>query len=336
MDAANKLVLDLYDIAQHARVEEFTESALRSIKRLLHFDSAAVVDFAISAQQKVHIRAVQLHQAPMEKLRDRLAKVDAEAPVKGEALRTRDTIMQTAFLQRGRSLTAAVSEVFSDREILAYCHKYETAHSLAFVGDASWGLGHIPGVALWRGNRRNNYLPEQAQLADILLPHLCQAKRIHTRLAGAAFGEPDGAHSVIASMDGCIQVADPATFGLFQREWSQWSPPFLPLTLMDALRSHGEMRFTGKHIAVRAQMQGALVCLLVTGRRDNGTELLTAAERRVAQLAASGKQYKEIANAIGVSPSTVRNQLHEVYRKLGVPNKAALAALLARRQLLGV
>ena len=95
-----------------------------------------------------------------------------------------------------------------------------------------------------------------------------------------------------------------------------------------ALRSDAGRRFAGTHIAVGARMQGGLLCLLVTGRRDNGLDVLTAAERRVAQLAARGHQYKEIANVIGVSPSTVLNQLHEVYRKLGAPNKAALAALL--------
>lgn len=45
-------------------------------------------------------------------------------------------------------------------------------------------------------------------------------------------------------------------------------------------------------------------------------------------LAAQGLQYKEIAGRLLVSPSTVRNQLSSVYRKLNVKNKTSLARVL--------
>lgn len=52
---------------------------------------------------------------------------------------------------------------------------------------------------------------------------------------------------------------------------------------------------------------------------------LTPAERQVALLAADGLPYKTIARRLDKSPATVRNQLHAVYRKLAVANRAALA-----------
>jgi DNA-binding CsgD family transcriptional regulator len=55
-------------------------------------------------------------------------------------------------------------------------------------------------------------------------------------------------------------------------------------------------------------------------------------EREVARLAGRGLETKEIATLLGVSPATVRNQLHTIYRKLDVSNRAELAFVLAADQ----
>lgn len=59
---------------------------------------------------------------------------------------------------------------------------------------------------------------------------------------------------------------------------------------------------------------------------------LTTAERVVAELASTGASYKDIANQLGRSPATIRNQLHSIYAKLGVKNKAELAYRLSGSQ----
>jgi DNA-binding CsgD family transcriptional regulator len=55
-------------------------------------------------------------------------------------------------------------------------------------------------------------------------------------------------------------------------------------------------------------------------------------EREVARLAVRGLETKEIAALLGTSPATVRNQLHMIYRKLDVSNRAELAFVLAADQ----
>jgi len=55
---------------------------------------------------------------------------------------------------------------------------------------------------------------------------------------------------------------------------------------------------------------------------------LTARERQVADLAASGLQNKTIATNLGLSPNTVRNVLAQVYEKLAVTTRTQLAHLL--------
>ena len=57
--------------------------------------------------------------------------------------------------------------------------------------------------------------------------------------------------------------------------------------------------------------------------------MLSRRERTVAELYASGKSHKEIARELDVSPSTVRNHIAAIYRKLGINNKARLVNQLA-------
>lgn len=52
--------------------------------------------------------------------------------------------------------------------------------------------------------------------------------------------------------------------------------------------------------------------------------LLTASERRVAELVASGLTNKDVAAALYISPKTVEHNLGRVYRKLGVRNRTEL------------
>ncbi|MHC1561161.1 helix-turn-helix transcriptional regulator [Actinomycetospora sp. C-140] len=59
-----------------------------------------------------------------------------------------------------------------------------------------------------------------------------------------------------------------------------------------------------------------------------GAESLTAAERRVAELAADGLSNREVAQALFVTTKTVETHLGHVYRKLDVAGRDELAAML--------
>jgi DNA-binding NarL/FixJ family response regulator len=59
-------------------------------------------------------------------------------------------------------------------------------------------------------------------------------------------------------------------------------------------------------------------------------ENLSAAERGVVQALLAGRSNLEIARLRGTSVKTVGNQLHAIYRKLGVSSRNELAALLTR------
>lgn len=56
---------------------------------------------------------------------------------------------------------------------------------------------------------------------------------------------------------------------------------------------------------------------------------LTPTEHRVAALIAAGGTYREVADALFISPKTVQWNLSKIYRKLGIRSRAELAAKLA-------
>ena len=66
----------------------------------------------------------------------------------------------------------------------------------------------------------------------------------------------------------------------------------------------------------------------VGARRPSRDGELSAAEQRVAELAASGLANKEIAQALVVTVSTVEYHLSRTYAKLGIRSRAQLAARL--------
>jgi DNA-binding CsgD family transcriptional regulator len=62
-----------------------------------------------------------------------------------------------------------------------------------------------------------------------------------------------------------------------------------------------------------------------------GVDSLTAAERRVCELAAAGKSNPEIAQSLFVTRGTVESHLHSAYRMLDIDSRAALRHALSQR-----
>jgi DNA-binding CsgD family transcriptional regulator len=65
------------------------------------------------------------------------------------------------------------------------------------------------------------------------------------------------------------------------------------------------------------------------GGRAAASGALTPTEERVAALIAEGRTYREVADALFISPKTVQWNLSKIYRKLGVRSRAELTAKLA-------
>lgn len=63
-------------------------------------------------------------------------------------------------------------------------------------------------------------------------------------------------------------------------------------------------------------------------KRKSDTEL-TPRELEIGRLVSNGLSNKEVARQLNLSEGTIKIHLHNVYRKLGVKNRTALARMLA-------
>jgi DNA-binding CsgD family transcriptional regulator len=76
----------------------------------------------------------------------------------------------------------------------------------------------------------------------------------------------------------------------------------------------------------RAELRAAGAPITRTGQSAQ----LSTQERRVAELAATGRSTKDIAAQLNLSPRTVDNHLHRAFRKLEVTSRAGLGDALRR------
>ena len=84
----------------------------------------------------------------------------------------------------------------------------------------------------------------------------------------------------------------------------------------------GQHSLLGSTIALRWHIEHSLLFLKARSRCQ--ADRLTPREQVVAQLVAQGHTYKQIAQAQGRSPATIRNQIQGVYDKLEVSSIASL------------
>jgi DNA-binding CsgD family transcriptional regulator len=137
---------------------------------------------------------------------------------------------------------------------------------------------------------------------------------------------------LVVNERGRILTSSRNTKQILRERWPQWKSDGLPDLLIEALcdtRSSGSFSRDGFSVE-RCQIRNIAGPSLfsVTLRADDRCEVLTDRERQIAKKIAQGLTHKEIARDLNISPATVRNHTQSALMKLGIPNKAALAALI--------
>ncbi len=168
-----------------------------------------------------------------------------------------------------------------------------------------------------------------------LLPHLIAAWRHRQMSEMLQIPLPRGETErtscgrAIADYHGVVEAADDGFATVLASAFPGWRGPKLPDALRDVLARADDTAHIGS-LTVRV-LRSTQSCVLTLIGSD-ATAKLTTAERRAAQLYASGATQAAIAERLGVSQHTIRNQLATVYDKLGIHNKVELSRHFAPGQ----
>lgn len=319
MDALNRILIDLYRGARELHVPAFQERALELFNTLLRFDSGIWGTGDVTADKGLAIHTLHLYQQPEEWV----ASYDQ--------FKSHDHLVNEALGQFGRVSNFNFPDIDTGRANAVnrlHCKKFATQNAL-LTSSLDLNLASQDIMVLFRAKSQDRYSEGERRIAEFLLPHLIEAGKINRLFwlsqMSAMMMAQHGAHA-LGSVGGLLYTYDSAFVDMAQLEWPDWLPPKLPQALLATIKSSPTLRFTGIHVVIAASRVGDMIFLRVRQRLP--VDSLTPAELSVATLVARGQPYKVVARNLNLSLATVRNQLHSVYGKLGISNKARLAQCL--------
>ncbi len=306
---------DLYRLAASASVDDFPDTVLGRLGRWIEFDGA-VFGFGEHHTQALRIATASVHRRDPAILED-YARVSHADPV------------TAAFLGRPlRPIVVDARATYAGRRhrgVADFAMRHELRHLLLY-GDQVREHGPLRWVVLYRGNDEPFDCAASERLWVAWQHVACALDLNRAQTLDREEARRPSRSLALVDAHGTIEAGDPGFHALLAGEWSEVDVARLPRDVVDVMVT-GE-RFQGRSIEIGSRRLGAHVVCHARPRRT-GTQL-SARERLVAKHFAPGMSHKEVAQLLQVSPNTVRAQLAQVYRKLGIGDKAALAVRLAQ------
>jgi DNA-binding CsgD family transcriptional regulator len=319
LDTLLKLTLELYRAAKETPAEEFQELAMSMIRVQLSFRTA-MWGTCETTDAGLVLNSVHLHNEPLEILQD------------WASIHVRDPMVDKVIANPGCAQICYTPEVYCGTSaMLDFTHRYGHTNSM-IIAELGRGLRHgnvhVEWLALYRAEKHAHFGQADQLIVEQLMPHLAEALAIN-RMLGA--GQSVHADSGLAGtrafirQDGTLYHCGKKFAELLREVWPELKDGRLPSELMTRLVPGKEIMLPGQNIAVSTAALGNM--LLLSIRRVSPLSKLTQRELAVARLFGQGNSHKEIAQRLDIAPSTVRNFLSGVYRKLNISSKAELASL---------
>nr|WP_315236492.1 LuxR C-terminal-related transcriptional regulator [uncultured Albidiferax sp.] len=318
----NMLLLRIYRLAQELPIQYFQDAALVQIKQILPFDSS-MWGTATTTPEGIDIHTVHLHEKSPEMLQAY------------EPLKHMDSAAASVFGKSNATLTIHAESWFADREtreMREFLRRFKQ-ENVFIAADSNARTHFVHWISLYRADKEAHCTEGERQLLSQLAPHVMQALALNRVMHLDRLDAVDKAMSpygsAIADARGVLHHADPQFRSLAQTEWNDWRGPNLPANLLAAL-ALGQERFLGRLVVVRQYLEQGLLFLKARARCP--ADQLTVREWTIARLIAKGESHKQIAQALGRSPATVRNQIQGIYEKLQVSSIAMLIEALRRAE----
>jgi DNA-binding CsgD family transcriptional regulator len=326
-DLANEEVirwlLSLYQSAREMPLGPFKDEVFRSLKAFIPLSSAVWVNTGFAPEGGLDCFGIHLFDEP-EALSEELISTNRKVT----------EVIRRALSQPGKAHSFYSYGMYAGRaehaQVRDYICRFGHQNLLVTV-DTAAREGRSEWVSLFRSRHDDHFTPSEQQLMGLLVPHVTEALAIARQLSEvrpAETGSSLAGTRALIQTNGVMLTCGEQFKQLLRKRWPDWFSGRLPPEILDSLRL-GATHFPAQDgtIALKAEKLGPY--LFVEAREHRGgITSLTAREGQIAQLFAAGKHYRQIASATGLQPSTVRNVLQKVYRKLQVANKPALVRAL--------
>lgn len=307
---------DLYRVASSASIDDFPDEVLARLHHWIQFDGA-VFGFGASHADTLRISNARVHRRDPEILED-YARVSHADPVTAAFLQhpTYPLVVDAATTYRRPANNA----------LAKFVAHHDLRHLLLF-GDGGREYGPLRWIVLYRGTNQA-FEPASAQRLWTAWQHVSCALDLNRAqtLNREEACRPSRSLALVDSM-GAYEALDPAFRALIGSEWPESDGSRLPQSALYAMPK--SERYVGRAIEIVFRRIGSRILCRARSRHQQLN--LTAREHQVAAYFAQGRSHKEVARLLHTSPNTVRAQLTQIYRKLGVNDKAALANRLAHR-----
>lgn len=316
MDQAQTLsatLLDLYARCNDLPMSRFLSHALGEVRRCLPFDSAWWGMSGIAGG--VHL----VHASYTDGL-------PAETPRLWAEVRDEDVVSQAMLAQPGRSLCFAAHQMDST-EGSRWLSRRIGHRNVLCTQTTDTQLDQQVFLCLGRSDERACFSEAERRFKELLMPHLLAVLKLN-RAAHLRQLRQQGTdryqQRAVVDRRGALQSAEPGFVEQLCAAWPRWQGPLLPLELRSALET-ATTGCTLKNLHVELSWLGDLALLSL--RPVSPLERLSPRERAVAEAFAAGLSYKEVAQQLSMAPTTTRHHLRNIYAKLEVDSKTAIAQL---------
>lgn len=304
----NRVILELHRAGQNEACRQFHPAALELIQEIIPFDSAWWGNAATEP--------MEIHQLYLFNCDDSMAQ--AYPPY----------IEQDFF----RTALVAQPGVTINMCDLITRERYVRTELYREVGKrykVEWSLGTLlvepvsllqEFLTLWRHDSKQPFTETERQTKELLMPHIAEAHRrarLRDVLGEASERNPRWA---VADERGFLREASPGFVHCVRDHWPDWQGSRLPQSLLECVRV--SKPFNTSRLKITVKPKGKFRFLQV--RAPSAMDSLSARETAIVTRYARGETYLEIAEALTLSPTTVRNCIATCYRKLSVSNKSEL------------
>lgn len=310
------LVLDLYALANQTGIGEFENGFFRLLSSLLAFDAGWTGVTTHTAAGPV------MHNSFTWGLPDTFF---------GDWVKVRDCDPLAAGTRsvHGRAMPISIVDPGVAPRFVNWSVKYGLAQLMVVTAlDHRFGLTTF--LSVYRRALDKPFTSDDAHKLEDVIVHLAAALTINRsfQLTRERDTTPSASPArAICDSFGAVHQADKAFETMLRLDWPLYANQTLPQPLIDWLHGDATRPFAGEHLTVQCVPTAGLYQL--EARERSALDRLSPRERVAIEHYGEGLSHKEVAQRMGISPTTVRHYLRCAYRKLGMHEKTEIPRLLA-------